>query len=258
MLWDDRLAEVRAAPGRAGVGVVMGSRAVLTARHVVAGAYSRGGQALARVVRPQLKTAPWVPMTLTWEDVDWDLALLSVDTSAGADEAQWLTPTSADVAIVALDRGAESECLESERARYAVGEVAVPYGTCTEPSDVQAGGGACPVRFRCAGCDHFRTDVSYLPDLTAYLDDLLRARERLAATIDGVDEWARADATPTHEEITRIRRLVNRIKGDIATLSAAERAQVEEAVTVIRKHRAVNLGMPSVPATPSQPREART
>ena len=53
-----------------------------------------------------------------------------------------------------------------------------------------------PVRFRCAGCDHFRTDVSYLPDLTAYLDDLLRTRERLAAAIGGVDEWARADATP--------------------------------------------------------------
>ena len=36
-------------------------------------------------------------------------------------------------------------------------QVAVPYGTCTEPSNVAAGGGACPVRFRCAGCDHFRT-----------------------------------------------------------------------------------------------------
>src|SRR6266540_3377089 len=84
--------------------------------------------------------------------------------------------------------------LESEHARYAIGEVAVPYGTCTEPSNVQAGGGACPVRFRCAGCDHFRTDVSHLPDLTGYLDDLLRTRERLAATIDGVDDWARADA----------------------------------------------------------------
>ena len=70
--------------------------------------------------------------------------------------------------------------LESAHARYEVGEVAVPYGRCTEPSNVQAGGGACPVRFRCAGCDHFRTDVSYLPDLAAYLDDLLRTRERLA------------------------------------------------------------------------------
>jgi integrase len=47
--------------------------------------------------------------------------------------------------------------LDAEHARYAVGQVAVPYGTCTEPSNVAAGGGACPVRFRCAGCDHFRT-----------------------------------------------------------------------------------------------------
>jgi hypothetical protein len=149
--------------------------------------------------------------------------------------------------------------LESEHARYAVGEVAVPYGRCAEPSNVAAGGGACPVRFRCAGCDHFRTDVSYLPDLTAYLDDLLRTRERLAAAIDGIDEWARADATPTQEEITRIRRLIDRIKGNIADQPAAERAQAEQAVTIIRKHRAVNLGMPAVRTTASAPAgKART
>ena len=118
---------------------------------------------------------------------------------------------------------------------------------------MQAGGGACPVRFRCAGCDHFRTDVSYLPDLTAYLDDLLRTRERLAAAIDGVDEWARADATPAAEEITRIRRLIGRIKDDITCLSDPERAQIEEAVTMIRRHRAVSLGMPSVRVTTSPP-----
>jgi len=140
--------------------------------------------------------------------------------------------------------------LESAHARYQVGEVAVPYGRCTEPSNVQAGGGACPVRFRCAGCDHFRTDVSYPPDLTAYLDDLLRSRERLAAAITGVDEWARADATPAEEEITRIRRLISRIKGDITTLSDPERAQVGEAVTVIRRHRAVALGMPYARISP--------
>ena len=136
--------------------------------------------------------------------------------------------------------------LDAEHARYAIGEVAVPYGRCAEPSNVATGGGACPVRFRCAGCDHFRTDISYLPDLTAYLDDLLRTRERLAAAIDGIDDWARAAATPAHEEITRIRQLINRIKGDIAELPAAERAQVDKAVTVIRKHHAVSLGMPSV------------
>ena len=115
--------------------------------------------------------------------------------------------------------------LESERARHAVGEVAVPYGTCTEPTNVKAGGGACPVRFRCVGCDHFRTNIAFLPDLQAYLDDLLRTRERLAAAIDGVDDWARADATPTEEEITRIRRLITRIKGDVADLDDTEQAQ---------------------------------
>ena len=130
-----------------------------------------------------------------------------------------------------------------------------PSPTAAAPSrpTSHAGGGACPIRFRCAGCDHFRTDVSYLPDLTAYLDDLLRTRERLAAAIDGVDEWARADATPAEEEITRIRRLIGRINGDITGLTGAERAQVDEAVTVIRKHRAVSLGMPPSASPPPHP-----
>lgn len=143
--------------------------------------------------------------------------------------------------------------LESERARHAVGEVAVPYGTCAEPTNVKAGGGACPVRYRCAGCDHFRTNIAFLPDLQAYLDDLLRTRERLSAAIDGVDDWARADATPTEEEITRIRRLITRIKDDIAELDDTERAQIDEAVAIVRRHRAahaVPLGMPILAATP--------
>jgi len=139
--------------------------------------------------------------------------------------------------------------LDSEQARYAVGEVAVPYGRCSEPSNVAAGGGACPVRFRCAGCDHFRTDVSHLPDLTGYLDDLLKTRERLAAAIDGVDDWARADATPSQQEITRIRRLITRIHGDLDQTSDADRAAIDEAVTVLRRHRAVHLGMPATATT---------
>ena len=59
--------------------------------------------------------------------------------------------------------------LDITRGYYLVGEVAVSFGICAEPSTVKAGGNACPCRFRCAGCDHFRTDISYLPDLTAYL-----------------------------------------------------------------------------------------
>jgi integrase len=107
--------------------------------------------------------------------------------------------------------------LDSEHARRAVGEVAVPFGVCTEPSNVKAGGGACPFRFRCAGCDHFRTDVSYLPDLHAYLDDLLRTRERLLATTD-LDDWACAEAMPSDEEIRRIRRLIDQISSGLDEL----------------------------------------
>ena len=146
--------------------------------------------------------------------------------------------------------------LESERARHAIGEVAVPYGTCTEPTNVKAGGGACPVRFRCVGCDHFRTDIAFLPDLQAYLEDLLRTRERLAASIDGVDEWARADATPTEEEIARIRRLINTIKGDVAELDDTQRAQIDDAVAIVRRHREVHtvpLGMPFIRTTAPEP-----
>jgi integrase len=133
--------------------------------------------------------------------------------------------------------------LDSEHARRAVGEVAVPFGTCSEPSNVQAGGSACPFRFRCVGCDHFRTDVSYLPDLHAYLDDLLRNRERVLAAA-GVDQWARAEAAPSQEEISRIRRLIARVESGLEDLTAAEREQTSQAVDIVRRHRTVTLGMP--------------
>ena len=135
--------------------------------------------------------------------------------------------------------------LDSEHARRAVGEVAVPFGVCTEPSNIQAGGKACPFRFRCAGCDHFRTDVSYLPDLHAYLDDLLRNRERLLAA-SGIDEWARSEAMPSEEEISRIRRLIARVTIGLDELTVDERERVEQAVALVRRHRTVTLGMPRI------------
>ncbi len=144
--------------------------------------------------------------------------------------------------------------LDSEHARLAVGEVAVPFGTCAEPSNVQAAGHACPFRFRCLGCDHFRTDVSYLPDLRGYLDDLLRTRERLRAATTagpGLDAWAAAEAMPSDEEIARLRALIARISGGLEELSDQERAQVEQAITGVRATRTVTLGMPGRrPSTP--------
>ncbi|MDH6522576.1 hypothetical protein M2163_000914 [Streptomyces sp. SAI-135] len=135
--------------------------------------------------------------------------------------------------------------LDSEHARRAVGEVAVPYGLCTEPSNVAAGGHDCPVRFRCVGCGHFRTDVSYLPDLESYLADLLRSRERLAAF--SADDWAKGEAMPSDEEITRVRRLISRVRADLDELTDEDRAQIQQAVQVVRRTRQlVSLGLPRV------------
>jgi len=49
---------------------------------------------------------------------------------------------------------------------------------------------------------------------------------------------------PLDQEINVIRQLISRIKGDIAGLSPADRARIDEAVAVVRKHRAVSIGMP--------------
>ncbi len=128
--------------------------------------------------------------------------------------------------------------LDSEHVRRAIGEVATAYGICLEPHNVAAGGQSCPLRFRCVGCDHFRTDVSYLPDLERYLSDLLRSRQRLMLTFEA-DDWARSEAIPSEEEIRRVRRLINRVKADLDDLSEEERAQIEEAVAVVRRSRTV-------------------
>ncbi|MGW1848370.1 hypothetical protein [Streptomyces sp. NPDC001966] len=135
--------------------------------------------------------------------------------------------------------------LDSEHVRRAIGEVATAYGICLEPHNVAAGGHTCPLRFRCVGSDHFRTDVSYLPDLERYLDDLLRSRERLMSAFDA-DDWARSEAAPSEEEIRRVRRLISRVKADLDDLSPEERSQIEEAVAVVRRSRTVMLGMPRI------------
>jgi TPR repeat protein len=111
-IWDDRLAEVWAAPGLAGAGVVVGAAAVLTARHLVVGA-GGGGSILSRVIRPGAEAAGWVPMTALAEDEDWDVALLGVDDQGLGDGGawlEWLKPSSLPPVFVRLGTSAERDC----------------------------------------------------------------------------------------------------------------------------------------------------
>ena len=106
-------------------------------------------------------------------------------------------------------------------------------------------GGACPFRFRCLGCGHFRSDPSYLPELRDYLDTLLRDRERIRAATE-LDDWARTEAMPSDAEITRLRELIRRVEHDLDALDENDRRQIEEAVRVVRATRqTVHLGLPT-------------
>ena len=132
-----------------------------------------------------------------------------------------------------------AELVDAEYDRYQVGQIAVAFGTCHEPSNVKSSGQSCPYRFRCFGCTHFRTDPSYLPALREHLQRLLADHERLNAATDGMlEDWARRDALPAPEEIVAVRRLIRNAEAILDGLTPQERASVDELFGVIRRARA--------------------
>ena len=126
----------------------------------------------------------------------------------------------------------------TEAARDQIGQVAVPFGICTEPANVAAGGHSCPFRHRCTGCTYFRTDPSFTPELRGYLGQLLADRERIAAAIPALADWARRDAAPSDEEIDAVRRLLRASDEVLAGLDDDDRAAVQAAIATIRTQRA--------------------
>jgi integrase len=129
------------------------------------------------------------------------------------------------------------EISTSDVLRYAVGQVAVPLGVCVEPSNVAAHGQGCPFRHRCFGCQHFRTDPSYLPELRSHLTNLLADRERLAAVLPDLADWARRDALPSDEEIEAVRRLITRCEELLEELDPEDRPLIERAIADLREAR---------------------
>ncbi len=110
--------------------------------------------------------------------------------------------------------------------------VAVPMGKCSEPTNVRAGGQACPIRYQCAGCPHFESDPSYLPELRAYADDLRKEREAMLAA--NAADWA----------AEHVVRQLDIVVGHIRThetllerLATNERADIEDASATLRKAR---------------------
>jgi integrase len=128
--------------------------------------------------------------------------------------------------------------VESERLRQEIGRIPVPLGYCVEPHNVKALGAHCPFSHQCLGCDNFRTDPSFLPDLYVYLERLLETRERLRLAVPQLAEWARVKAIPADGEIKAVRNLIRAGEAGLDELSVDERRKLEELCRVLRAQRA--------------------
>ncbi|MGH7745304.1 MAG: tyrosine-type recombinase/integrase, partial [Candidatus Dormibacteria bacterium] len=116
---------------------------------------------------------------------------------------------------------------------YERASVAVPFGNCTEPSNVTAGGGSCPIRFQCAGCGFYRPDPSYLPALEQHTAGL-RADRETAQAMDA----AGYVLTRLTAEIDAFAAVAEAMRRKLSELDPAQRAEVEEASRILRRARA--------------------
>ena len=129
---------------------------------------------------------------------------------------------------------------------YERASVSVPFGNCTEPSNVKAGGGACPIRFQCAGCGFYRPDPSYLPALEEH-GASLRADLETARAI-GAADYVIANLT---SEMDAFGRAAEKMHRRLAELDPDERAEVDEASRILRRARAARR-IPVIAAPPQQ------
>ncbi|MFI1790934.1 tyrosine-type recombinase/integrase [Streptomyces olivaceoviridis] len=117
--------------------------------------------------------------------------------------------------------------------------VAVPYGGCSEPSNVKAGGQHCRIRFQCAGCDFYRPDPSYLPALQQQVAELRADKE--AALAMGAADWVIRNFD---DQITGYNKALSQMRATLETLPEPERTAVEEAARELRKARSAAAFIP--------------
>ncbi|MEU2753316.1 MULTISPECIES: site-specific integrase [Streptomyces] len=151
------------------------------------------------------------------------------------------------LAPLAVDRTGRPAPLA--HSKYEIASVAVPFGNCTEPSNVKAGGGSCPLRFQCSGCPFYRPDPSYLPAIEDHVRDLKADRE--AADAVGAADFV---LTNINAEIASYQDVTATMRDQLAVLPDDERLEIEEASKILRKSRAT-ASHKLLPLTAINPRE---
>ncbi|MGH9011287.1 MAG: tyrosine-type recombinase/integrase, partial [Acidimicrobiia bacterium] len=134
----------------------------------------------------------------------------------------------------------------ADAVAYERASVSVPFGNCTEPSNVKAGGGHCPIRFQCAGCGFYRPDPSYLPALEEHAASLRADRETARAM--GAADYVIVNLSA---EIDAFCRVAARMRRRLSKLAPEARSEVEEASRTLRRVRAARR-VPVVAASGGQ------
>lgn len=145
------------------------------------------------------------------------------------------------VAPMALNYRGDPAPIDSPAA-YEMASVAVPFGSCTDPTNVKAGGHACPIRFKCAGCELYRPDPSYLPAIEEHLKQL-RASLTMVAMAGTAAPWV---LEAQREEIASYDLIVRRLRERLAALPDDERDAIGDAGVALRRARA---NRPLIPLT---------
>jgi hypothetical protein len=127
----------------------------------------------------------------------------------------------------------------SSPVSYESGSVAVPFGNCTEPSNVKSGGEHCPIRFQCSGCDFYRPDPSFLPAIEDQIAKLRLEREH-ALTVNAA-EWVTRNYD---DQIAAFKKIAAAMKALVEGLPDQQRAALDEASSVLRRTRAARTYLP--------------
>lgn len=134
-----------------------------------------------------------------------------------------------------LDRDGNAAPLEDGPA-YERSSVATPYGNCTEPSNVKAGGKSCPIRFQCGGCSFFRPDPSYIPAIEQQISQL-RA-DRAIAVASSAKKWVIENFDAQISSYTDIMNSLNKL---LEERPEEEREAILSASTDLRKARQLSI-----------------
>ena len=164
----------------------------------------------------------------------------SIDTTMGYYQVSLKRKVEAVRAVGALSVDRDGNPTpQSNPITYETGSVAVPFGNCTEPSNVKAGGEHCPIRFQCSGCDFYRPDPSFLPAIEDQIAKLRLEREH-ALTVNAA-EWVLRNYD---DQITAFKKIATAMRALIEHLPDEQRAALDEAGTVLRKTRAARTYLP--------------